>query len=94
MASTGVNVLRYSALGAGIFYGLYHQAKLSTAAKLSAINREYEHKQELIEKAKVEYSKKNAPPSAKKEGGDVISDPNDSRFDLEAYLKTLSKENP
>jgi F-type H+-transporting ATP synthase subunit e len=49
---------------------MYHQAKLSSAAKLAAINREYEHKQSLIEKAKAEYSKKNLPPSAKTEGGD------------------------
>jgi hypothetical protein len=60
-------VLRYSALGAGLFYGLYHQAKLSSAAKLSAINREYEHKQQLIEKAKAEYSKSKSPASAKTE---------------------------
>merc|ERR1712093_679179 len=64
MASTGVNVLRYSALGAGIFYGIYHQAK-------------------------AEFSKKNAPASAKTASGGIISDPNDSRFDLEAYLNDL-----
>jgi hypothetical protein len=48
---------------------MYHQAKLSTAAKLAAVNREYEHKQQLIEKAKAEYSKSKLPPSAKKEDG-------------------------
>ena len=63
-------VLRYSALGAGIFYGLYHQAKLSSAAKLAAINREYEHKQQLIDRAKAEYSKSKLPASAKTESGD------------------------
>ncbi|PMD26843.1 putative ATP synthase subunit E, mitochondrial [Hyaloscypha hepaticicola] len=93
MASTGVNVLRYSALGAGIFYGMYHQAKLSSAAKLAAINREYEHKQQLIEKAKAEYSKSKLPPSAKKEDSGITRDPNDSKFDLEAYLNTIDKEN-
>ncbi|KAK0107505.1 hypothetical protein ONS96_003315 [Cadophora gregata f. sp. sojae] len=69
MASTGVNVLRYSALGAGIFYGIYHQSKLSAASKLAAINREYEHKQNLINQAKAEFSKKNAPATAKTESG-------------------------
>ncbi|KAH8781803.1 putative ATP synthase subunit E, mitochondrial [Hyaloscypha finlandica] len=93
MASTGVNVLRYSALGAGIFYGMYHQAKLSSAAKLAAINREYEHKQQLIEKAKAEYSKSKSPASAKTESGGIIRDPNDSRFDLEAYLNVVDAEN-
>lgn len=64
-----LQVLRYSALGAGIFYGLYHQAKLSSAAKLAAINREYEHKQQLIDKAKAEYTKSKLPASAKTESG-------------------------
>jgi hypothetical protein len=65
-----LQVLRYSALAAGVFYGLYHQATLSASAKLSAINREYEHKQSLIEKAKAEYSKKNMPADKKTESGD------------------------
>jgi hypothetical protein len=65
-----LQVLRYSALGAGIFYGLYHQAKLSTATKLAAVNKEYENKQRLIDQAKAEYTKKNLPPSAKSEGED------------------------
>jgi len=92
MASTGVNVLRYSALGAGIFYGLYHQAKLSTATKLAAVNKEYEHKQRLIDQAKAEYTKKNQPPSAKSEGGDVIRDPENPNFDLEALLNAVDAE--
>jgi ATP synthase E chain len=121
---------------------MYHQAKLSSAAKLAAINREYEHKQQLIEKAKAEYSKSKLPASAKTEGGGstfvlrfvistlpscgiaattglnllencvsswldcshswniangiqiVIRDPNDSKFDLEAYLNVVAAENP
>jgi hypothetical protein len=48
---------------------LYHQAKLSTAAKLAAIDRDYEHKQKLIEQAKAAYTKKNLPASAKSESG-------------------------
>jgi F-type H+-transporting ATP synthase subunit e len=52
--------LRYSALAAGVLYGLYHQATLSASAKLNAINRDYEHKQSLIQKAKAEFSKKNS----------------------------------
>jgi len=93
MASTGVNVLRWSALGLGVVYGVYHQASLTSAAKLAAVNREYEHKQKLIEQAKAEFSKRNLPPSAKTAGNDIIRDPEDSRFDLEAYLNTLAAEN-
>ncbi|KAI9052795.1 hypothetical protein LZ554_003068 [Drepanopeziza brunnea f. sp. 'monogermtubi'] len=94
MASTGVNVLRYAALGTGVLYGFYHQSKLTAASKLAAANREYERKESLIAQAKAEFSKKNSPASAKTQGGDFIRDPNDSRFDLEAYLNTLSTENP
>ncbi|KAI6709750.1 hypothetical protein JHW43_007729 [Diplocarpon mali] len=70
MASTGINVLRYAALGTGVFYGFYHQSKLTAASKLAAANREYEHRQNLIKQAKAEFSKKNLPPSAKTQGGD------------------------
>ncbi|KAM3078115.1 F1F0 ATP synthase subunit e, mitochondrial [Clarireedia jacksonii] len=93
MASTGVNVLRWSALGAGVFYGFYHQSALSASAKLAEKQREYEHKQKLIEQAKAEYSKKHLPARQKTESGDIIRDPMDSRFDLEAYLNVLAAEN-
>ncbi|KAG9234360.1 putative ATP synthase subunit E, mitochondrial [Amylocarpus encephaloides] len=93
MASTGVNVLRWSALGAGVLYGVYHQASLSTAAKLAAIDRKYQHKQHLIDQAKAEYAKSKLPASAKTSGGDVIRDPEDSKFDLEAYLNVVAAEN-
>ncbi|EHK98811.1 hypothetical protein GLAREA_05704 [Glarea lozoyensis ATCC 20868] len=93
MASTGVNILRWSALGSGILYGVYHQAKLTTAAKLAAIDRQYEHKQKLIEQAKAEYSKSKLPPSSKTSEGDIIRDPENPRFDLEAFLNTVAAEN-
>ncbi|PSS25137.1 hypothetical protein M430DRAFT_133318 [Amorphotheca resinae ATCC 22711] len=90
MASTGLNVARYSALGFGIIYGLYHQAQLSSAAKLAALDREYQHKQSLIEKAKAEYSKKSQQSNPKT--GSVVSDPEDSQFDLEAFLNSVAAE--
>lgn len=77
-ANLFLQVLRWSALGAGVFYGLYHQSKLSTSAKLAAIDREYQHKQSLIEKAKAEYAKKNMPASSKTEGGDGTFKPGTS----------------
>lgn len=57
-------VLRYSALGAGIFYGFTHQRSISAAEKAAAAQREYEHKQELINKAKEAYAKSKQPVSA------------------------------
>lgn len=64
-----LQVARYSALGFGIIYGIYHQATLTSSAKLAATKREYEHKQKLIEQAKAEYSKKKLPPSQTMESG-------------------------
>jgi F-type H+-transporting ATP synthase subunit e len=64
-----LQVARYSALGFGIIYGVYHQATLSSSAKLAATKREYEHKQKLIDQAKAAYTQKNAPPSKSENGG-------------------------
>ncbi|TVY24599.1 ATP synthase subunit e, mitochondrial [Lachnellula hyalina] len=91
MASTGVNIARWSALGAGVFYGFYHQRSLTSASKAAAVDREYEHKQQLIQQAKAEFAKKNAPASSKPSGGAIL-DPNDSKFDLEALLNNLDAE--
>ncbi|KAF2099660.1 hypothetical protein NA57DRAFT_75163 [Rhizodiscina lignyota] len=84
--SAGVNVLRWSALGFGIFYGISHQASITAKDKLAAINKEYKHKEELISQAKAEFAKKNAPPAAASTSG-IITDPSDPKFDLEALVK-------
>ncbi|KAG9241748.1 putative ATP synthase subunit E, mitochondrial [Calycina marina] len=87
MASTGVNVLRWSTLGAGVLYGFYHQTKLTTASKLAAIDRDYKLKEDQINKAKAEFAKRKQPKSSKPEG--AITDPENPKFDLEALLKTV-----
>ncbi|GAB7347987.1 hypothetical protein MBLNU459_g5487t1 [Dothideomycetes sp. NU459] len=85
MTSTGVNVLRWSALGLGVVYGVYRQSAISAADKLKANMAEYEHKQTLINQAKSEYQKLNAPK-------DIITDPEDPKFDLEAALSQWAKQ--
>ncbi|KAL1986903.1 hypothetical protein VTN96DRAFT_5320 [Rasamsonia emersonii] len=92
MASQGVNVLRYSALVAGLVYGLWHQSSLNAQAKRAEIEREYKHKESLIEQAKAEWRKKTAPPEQKTETAGLITDPEDSRFDLEAFLQAKAAE--
>ena len=62
-------VLRYSALAFGVFYGFYHQSSLLAQQKLNEINREYQAKESLIAKAKAEYTKKTMPQESKTEGG-------------------------
>lgn len=83
-------VLRYSALGAGIFYGFYHQAKLTTASKLAAIDREYERKQSLINQAKAEFTKKNAPASSKTSGGGTLNPGNDRLLSTSPRKRTIA----
>ncbi|KAA8896300.1 ATP synthase E chain-domain-containing protein [Sphaerosporella brunnea] len=85
-----VNVLRYSALGAGVIYGLYRQRKLTSAAKAHEAQAAYHHKEELIKKAKAEWARLHPKPETKP--GDVITDPNDSRFDLEKFLQYVAGE--
>ena len=41
--------------------------------KLNEINREHEHKESLIRKAKAEYTKKTMPPESKAASGDGMS---------------------
>ncbi|KAF4983483.1 hypothetical protein FZEAL_1106 [Fusarium zealandicum] len=69
MASTGVNVLRWSALGVGIFYGFTHQRAITSAQKAEHATHEYEKKEKLISQAKAEFAKKNNPTLASGDSG-------------------------
>lgn len=62
-------VLRYSALAFGVFYGFSHQRTINAANRAAAEKHEYEHKQQLIEKAKEEFARKKNPASASTTGG-------------------------
>jgi len=93
-AKSGVNVLRYTALGLGVFYGFTHQRSINQAQKAAAAQKEYEHKQALIEKAKEAYAKSKQPAaasSASKSGG-LNQDPMSPNFDLEAFFEDLMKQ--
>jgi F-type H+-transporting ATP synthase subunit e len=100
-------VLRYSALLFGIFYGFTHQRTVTSNIKASHVEHEYKHKESLIEKAKLEWKKKNLPPGANGGGKSyssglpnselmerytVITDPDDKNFDLEAFLNMKAAE--
>jgi len=90
--SQGVNVLRYSALFAGVFYGLYHQSSLNAQARSAHVAREYDRKASLIDQAKAEWAKRSSPPEQKTESSGIITDPEDKRFDLEAFLMMKAAE--
>lgn len=59
--NSGFQVLRWSALGLGVVYGVWHQSSLSAQAKHNHIQREHQHQTSLIEKAKEEYKKRLSP---------------------------------
>ncbi|KAI1755073.1 ATP synthase E chain-domain-containing protein [Xylaria castorea] len=89
-ATSGVNVLRYSALAFGVFYGFTHQRSITASQRATAAKKSYEHKQHLIEQAKAEYSKSKSPAAAStSEKSGMNQDPMASNFDLEAYMNAL-----
>ncbi|KAH6606402.1 hypothetical protein Trco_005555 [Trichoderma cornu-damae] len=93
MSSTGVNVLRWSALAFGVFYGFSHQRTITTTQRAQHAQHEYEHKQKLIDQAKAEYAKKKNPVVAAA-ADDVVTDVNSPDFDLEKLLLKIAKESP
>ncbi|KAK5111053.1 hypothetical protein LTR62_005428 [Meristemomyces frigidus] len=88
MASTGVNMLRWGALVAGVFYGISHQSAITSRDRASHFQHEWDSKQKLIDQAKQAYLQKT---QGHKMGG-VISNPDDPKFDLEAYLKDVESK--
>jgi hypothetical protein len=62
-------VLRYSALLFGVFYGFTHQRTLYANSKAVHAEHEYKHKEALIQKAKAEFAKKNLPQHLKTADG-------------------------
>ncbi|CAC9895389.1 unnamed protein product [Aureobasidium pullulans] len=96
MASSGVNVLRFSALGLGVAYGFYHQSAITAADKLRENQKLYEHKQSLINQARQDKSGGMLPlvsyhlvPTNRLHEQPVVSDPSDPKFDLESWLKSV-----
>ena len=63
--------MRYSALFFGIIYGFSHQRTLNASARAAHAENEYKHKESLIQKAKLEFAKKNMPPTADS-GGELF----------------------
>ncbi|KAI9825955.1 MAG: hypothetical protein M1826_006846 [Phylliscum demangeonii] len=106
MATTSTGVLRYSGLVLGVFYGMYHQSALTAQQKVEREARDLAHRQSLIQQAKEAYAKKMLPASHpggaqaahSMDVGDadpvviVVMDPEDAKFDLEAYLKVAFAE--
>ncbi|ODV77692.1 uncharacterized protein CANTADRAFT_54282 [Suhomyces tanzawaensis NRRL Y-17324] len=70
------NVLRYSFLGAGLFYGAFHRYSLESAQHEEHATKQWKHEEKLIRQAKAEYAKLHAPKVTKTEGAINWEDPN------------------
>ena len=86
------NVLRWSALAVGIFYGFSHQRTITASQRAEHERHEYESKQKLINQAKAEYAKLKNPAQASADDG--TTDPSNPNFDLEKLLLKVAKESP
>ncbi|KZS93315.1 hypothetical protein SISNIDRAFT_549697 [Sistotremastrum niveocremeum HHB9708] len=88
MASPTLNVVRYTALLSGLFYGIIHRRSLQSAENIKR-EHHHEHRQEqLLQQAKEAWKQKQAGP---KDDG-VITDPENPKFDLEKLISKWEKE--
>ncbi|CAK7897088.1 ATP synthase subunit e, mitochondrial [[Candida] anglica] len=71
------NVLRYSALGAGLVYGAVHRYNLFANAEQAAATAQFQKEEKLIRQAKAEYARLNAPKKTVSAAGTINwEDPN------------------
>ncbi|KAJ3784526.1 ATP synthase E chain-domain-containing protein [Lentinula aff. detonsa] len=88
MVSPTVNVARYSALFAGVFYGFYHRRTLQAAHNENKVQHAAHDRQHLIAEAKEAWQRKQVIASS---SDDVVTDPEDPRFDLEKLIAKWEK---
>lgn len=84
------NVLRYSALGAGVLYGAVHRYNLESAVSEQHKANEWKKKEKLIKQAKAEYAKlhpaKEQPSTGAGLSLKTLEDPN---LDFGKVLESL-----
>ncbi|ORY82409.1 ATP synthase E chain-domain-containing protein [Leucosporidium creatinivorum] len=85
MVSPAVNVVRYSALVSGIFYGIFHRQTLQAKFDANAASQEVHKREQWLAEAKKAWAAK----TAKNDG--LITDPDAPGFDLEKVLLSLEK---
>jgi hypothetical protein len=65
-------VLRWGALVTGVFYGFTHQSAIRSSDKKAQAQQAWDRKVKLIDDAKAEYARKNAPPGSG-DGGKFVA---------------------
>ncbi|KAI0803162.1 ATP synthase E chain-domain-containing protein [Irpex lacteus] len=88
MASATVNVVRYTALLSGVFYGITHRRSLQKEHDKEKKHHAIQEREHLIAEAKEAWKKKQQ--GTKKD--DIITDPEDPKFDLEKLIAKWEKE--
>ncbi|KAF8273802.1 ATP synthase E chain-domain-containing protein [Lactarius quietus] len=81
MVSSTVNVVRYTALLSGVFYGVFHRRTLQSARDTDKAHHAKHEREVLVAQAKEAWKKKQ---EGAKDG--VVTDPEDPRFDLEQLI--------
>ncbi|GJE86227.1 ATP synthase E chain-domain-containing protein [Phanerochaete sordida] len=87
MASSTVNVVRYTALASGVFYGIAHRRSLQKAHDEEKKQHAIHEREHLIAQAKEAWKKKQ---EGSKDG--LVTDPEDPRFDLEKLIAKWESE--
>ncbi|RUP45761.1 ATP synthase E chain-domain-containing protein [Jimgerdemannia flammicorona] len=88
MTSPVRNVARWSALSFGLAYGFWHNKSLHNAVPEKQAKFEYDHKVDLINKAKAAYAKKKDA----EQPGSVITDPENPAFDFEKFITYIEQQ--
>ncbi|PPQ64347.1 hypothetical protein CVT26_002230 [Gymnopilus dilepis] len=87
MVSSTVNVVRYTALFSGIAYGWYHRRTLQATHDAHKREEAVHHREKLIAEAKDAWKRKQEALS----DTNLITDPEDPRFDLEKLIAKWEK---
>jgi F-type H+-transporting ATP synthase subunit e len=69
-----LQVLRYSALLFGVFYGFTHQRALNSDAKAFHAKQEWSHKEDVIKQAKKAWAEKQLTPEQRAKGDGGMSE--------------------
>ncbi|KAG8741652.1 hypothetical protein FRC10_002616 [Ceratobasidium sp. 414] len=81
MVSPTINVVRYTALASGIFYGIAHRRTLQTRLDTQRAHEEEIRHERLVSQAKEAWRMKNDPSWS-----NLVTDPDDPKFDIEKLI--------
>jgi F-type H+-transporting ATP synthase subunit e len=87
-------VLRWSALGFGVFYGAYHQLSISARNKVNHEKQEWERKESLIRQAKAEWAKTHPSEQPKSSGMQSLKATGKQRLKGRKLTIELAKADP